>query len=113
MAVLVGMISGLVLYSTCTFVVDYVPAFILGPQSPPSSPKGQRREANDLNGRAERKKQQSLKTEDYDKSALHISDFNAAWDNAKDYRPSSSTILEEEETSQGPDDDSTVYSFAD
>lgn len=111
MAILIGMISGLVLYSTCTFVVDYVPAFILGSRSAPSSPKSRRGEANRSNRRDKREKQRSLITEDHDKSAPHISDFNSAWDKAKDNRPSSSTILEEDELSQEPDDDSTVYSL--
>lgn len=111
MAVLVGMISGLVLYSTCTLLVDYIPAFLLGSRTPPSSPKGQQGEPNHSSGEDKRERQQFLNTEDYHKLTLRASDFNSAWDDRKEYRPSPSTILEEDEFSQGPDDDSTIYSL--
>lgn len=105
------MISGLVLYSTCTLLVDYIPAFLLGSRTPPSSPKGQRGEPNHSSGEDKRERQQFLNTEDYHKPTLRVSDFNSAWDDRKEYRPSPSTILEEDEFSQGPDDDSTIYSL--
>ena len=111
MAVLVGVVSGLVLYSICTLLVDYVPAFILGSQSPSSLPKGQHRESNHSSEEEKCERQHFIDTEYYHKPALRVSDFDSAWDGRKEYRPSSSTILEEDEFSQEPDDDSTVYSL--
>lgn len=101
-AVLTGIISGLVLYGTCTFLVDYLPTYLLGSLRIPSLLGGQPGEAN--NSSIERYSSAS-----YKKPSLRASDISAEWGGRKDMGPLSSTILEEDESSEESGRDSLEY----
>lgn len=108
MAILIGTISGLVIYCACTFTVDYLPGFVLGSSRSLSSskehPKEKGRQPNtELSSR-------SLSDIPSYKYGTVSSDYYARWVDRKDTRPLSSTILEEEE-SDGDSDDTVGYGY--
>lgn len=101
-AVLTGIISGLVLYGTCTFLVDYLPTYLLGSLRKPSLLRGQPGEANYSS-----KKRYSSAS--YEEPSLRASDNSAKWGDRTDMGLLSSTILEEDESSQESNGDSLGY----
>ena len=108
MAILIGGISGLGIYCTCTFTVDYLAGFVLGSSRSLSLSKGHPKEKDhqpktELNSR-------SLPDIPSYKYGTVSSDYSARWGDRKDTGPLSSTILEEEE-SDGDSDDIIGYGY--
>lgn len=102
MAILIGAISGLIIYCTCTFTVDYLPGFVLGPSRSPSLSKEHRGEK----GRQPKTELKSRSLSDIPsyKYGTLPSDYYARWGDRKDAGPLSSTILEEEESDRESED---------
>ena len=101
-AVLTGIISGLVLYGMCTFLVDYLPTYLLGSLRIPSLLGGQPGEANYSS-------KKGYPSASYEEPSVRASDISAKWGDQKDMGPLSSTILEEDESSPGSGGDSLEY----
>lgn len=102
MAIIIGVISGLIIYCTCILTVDYLPGFVLGSPRSPSLSKEHR-------GEKGHRPEPGLK----DRSLSDIpsykydtvpSDYYARWGDREDSGPLSSTILEEEESEPESDD---------
>ncbi|ODM20391.1 hypothetical protein SI65_03444 [Aspergillus cristatus] len=108
MAILIGAISGLVLYCTCTFTVDYLPGFVLGSSRSLSLSKEHPKEK----GRQPKTELSSRSLSDIPsyKYGTVSSDYYARWGDRKGTGPLSSTILEEEE-SDGDSDDTAGYGY--
>lgn len=102
MAILIGAISGLVIYCTCTFTVDYLPGFVLGSSRSPSLSKEHPKE-KDRQPKPELKSRSLSDIPSYKYDTVP-SDYYARWGDRKDAGPLSSTILEEEESDRESDD---------
>ena len=107
-AVLTGIISGLVLYGTCTFLVDFLPTYLLGSLRIPSSLGSQLDGGNHLPEEGTSKNQR-LSSASYGNLTVRTRDFPVKLGDRRDMRPLSSTILEEEESSQESGGDSIEY----
>lgn len=96
MAIIIGAISGLVIYCICAFTVDYLPGFVLDSSRSPSLSREHPKEK----ARQPKTELESWSLSDIPsyKYGIVPSDYYARWGDRKDAGPLSSTILEEEES---------------
>lgn len=98
LAILTGVISGLILHCTCTFFVDYLPGCFQGLL--PTTPSLLRNRTEEEYPQSEDEPGHRKPLAVFHRNPTPPSDYYARWGSGKDAGPLSSTILEEEEFSE-------------